>query len=96
MLMAPLVLIHLGVMVYAIQGGLTSSEILGRTQGSFFWGLIYGSFVIAVSIHAAIGLRVVIHEWFGVKQSALNLITIVIAIVLLLLGGRAVYAVVAL
>jgi fumarate reductase subunit C len=94
MLMAPLVLLHLGVMVYVIQGGLSSSEILGRTQGSFFWGLIYGLFVVAVSIHAAIGLRVVLYEWLGVKDSLLNWITIAISIVLLGLGGSAVSAVI--
>nr|CAA6802052.1 MAG: Succinate dehydrogenase hydrophobic anchor protein [uncultured Thiotrichaceae bacterium] len=94
MLMAPLVILHLGVMIYAIQGGLTSAEILGRTQGSFLWGAIYGLFVVAVSVHAAIGLRVVIHEWFGITESRLNWITSIITLVLLGLGGRAVYAVV--
>ena len=94
MLMAPLVILHLGVMIYAIQGGLSASEILGRTQGSFFWGLTYGLFVLAVSIHAAIGIRVVLYEWFGVKESALNWITSATTLLLLLLGGRAVYSVV--
>lgn len=95
MIMAPLVLLHLGVMVYAIQGGLSSSEILGRTQGSFFWGLIYGLFVVAVSIHAAIGIRVVIHEWFGIKKSTLDNLTAGIAFILMIMGGSAVYSVVA-
>ena len=36
LLMAPLVLGHLAVMIYAIQGGLSAAEILGRTQGSLF------------------------------------------------------------
>ncbi|GAA0416208.1 succinate dehydrogenase [Cocleimonas flava] len=94
MLMAPLVLLHLGVMIYAIQGGLSSGEILGRTQGSFFWGLIYGLFVVALSIHAAIGLRVVIYEWLGVTGARLNWITTAIVILLLGLGSKAVYAVV--
>lgn len=94
LLMAPLVLLHLGVMIYAIQGGLSASEILGRTQGSVFWGLTYGLFVVAVSIHAAIGLRVVIHEWFGPQESVLNGITYALMLFLLGLGGRAVYAVV--
>ena len=95
MIMAPLVLLHLCVMVYSIQGGLSSSEILGRTQGSFFWGLIYGSFVIAISIHAAIGIRVVIHEMFGLNKATLDRITAGIAFILLLMGGSAVYSVVA-
>jgi len=34
LLMAPLVIGHLAVMIYAIQGGLSTAEILGRTQGS--------------------------------------------------------------
>ncbi len=37
-IMAPLVLLHLGVMIYAIQGGLSADEILERTRGSLFWG----------------------------------------------------------
>ena len=37
-ILAPLVLMHLGLMVYAIQGGLDAGEILGRTRGSLFWG----------------------------------------------------------
>ena len=49
LIMAPLVLGHLAVMIYAIQGGLTVAEILGRTQGSWFWFLFYGLFVLAVS-----------------------------------------------
>ncbi|MCP4388728.1 MAG: succinate dehydrogenase, partial [Gammaproteobacteria bacterium] len=32
-IMAPLVLVHLGVMIYAIQGGLSADEILARTRG---------------------------------------------------------------
>ena len=49
MIMAPLVFVHLGMMIYAIQGGLSAGEILGRTQGSVFWGLFYGLFVVAAS-----------------------------------------------
>ena len=56
-IIAPLVLIHLGMMIYAIQGGLDAAEILGRTRGSFWWAANYGLFVIAVAVHAAIGLR---------------------------------------
>ena len=34
--MAPFVLVHLGVILVAVRGGLTTAEILSRTQGS--WG----------------------------------------------------------
>ena len=57
LIMAPLVLGHLVLMIYAVQGGLSASEILGRTQGSAFWAIFYALFVFAVSVHAAIGVR---------------------------------------
>ena len=57
LIMAPLTLGHLAVMIYAVQGGLSVAEILARTQGSVAWFLFYGGFVVAVAVHAAIGLR---------------------------------------
>jgi fumarate reductase subunit C len=74
LLMAPLVAGHLVVMIYAIQDGLSAAEILGRTQGSLVWFLFYGIFVVAVSIHGAIGLRTIAHEWGGLKGAALDLL----------------------
>jgi len=93
LIMVPLVLGHIAVMIYAIQGGLSTAEILGRTQGSLFWFLFYGSFVVAVSLHAAIGLRVIVHEMLKVKGRALTVFTIGVGVILLLLGMRAVMAV---
>ncbi len=93
MIMAPLVLGHLAVIIYAAQGGLSAAEILSRTQGSLWWGLFYGLFVIAVSIHAAIGLRVVVHEYLKLSGAALTTFTIAVGLLLLGLGGRAVFAV---
>ena len=93
MVMAPLVLGHLAVMVYAIQGGLSSKEILSRTQDSLIWFLFYGAFVIAVSIHAAIGLRVIVHETTGLKGRMLELFTWAVGITLMFMGARAVSAV---
>lgn len=93
LLMAPLVLGHLAVMIYVIQGGLSAAEILGRTQGSVAWFMFYGGFVVAVAIHAAIGLRVVVHETLGLKDTLLDLFTWVVAAGLFLLGARAIIAV---
>ncbi len=93
LIMAPLVIGHIAVMIYAIQGGLSVEEILGRTQGSFAWFAFYGLFVLAVSIHAAIGLRVIVHEWLGLKGTGLQGFTWAVAIALLVLGGRSVWAV---
>lgn len=93
MIMAPLVLGHIAVMIYAIQGGLSVAEILGRTQGSVIWFLFYGAFVLAVSVHAAIGLRVILHEWAGISGRVLGGISWLAGLGLLALGARAVWAV---
>lgn len=94
MVMAPLVLGHLAVMIYAIQGGLTAAEIMSRTRGSLGWGLFYGLFVLAVAIHAAIGVRAIAEEWFKLKGIALQIVTLAIGVGLLVMGARAVFAVV--
>ena len=93
MVMIPLTVGHLAVIVYAIEGGLTTAEILGRTQGSVFWVLFYGSFVRAVSVHAAIGVRVIAHEWLRMKGAWLSALTWTVCLVLLVMGARAVIAV---
>ncbi|HEX2018156.1 MAG TPA: succinate dehydrogenase [Aurantimonas sp.] len=95
MVMAPLVLGHIAVMIYAIQDGLSAAEILGRTQGSLAWALFYGLFVLAVSIHAAIGLRVIAAETILKNRLALDVLTVVIAGGLALMGLSSVYAVTA-
>lgn len=93
LLMAPLVLGHLALIIYAIQGGLSAAEILSRTQGSFLWCLFYGTFVLAVSIHGAIGLRTIAFEWGGLKGSALDAFMWIVGFGLFFLGARAVWAV---
>lgn len=93
LLMVPLVLGHLAVMIYAAQGGLSAAEILSRTQGSFLWFAFYGTFVAAVSVHGAIGLRTIAHEWGGLNGIALSAFMWVTGIGLFALGARAVWAV---
>ena len=43
LVMVPLTLGHIAVMIYAIQGGLSTAEILGRTHGSLAWFAFYGT-----------------------------------------------------
>ncbi len=95
MLLAPLVLVHLGLVLVAIRDGLTAAEILGRTQGSAGWALFYGIFVLAVAVHAPIGVRNVLRETTPLPRGTVDGITLVFALVLLALGSRAVWAVVA-
>jgi succinate dehydrogenase subunit C len=87
------VLVHLVTMSYAVRGGLTAAEILARTEGSVGWLLFYGVFVLAVAVHAPIGLRTIAHEWAGWRGSGLDTVVTVVAVVLLGLGWRAVWAV---
>lgn len=93
LVMVPLVLGHMALIIYAIQGGLTVAEILGRTRGSLLWFIYYGVFVAAVSVHAAIGLRVVVHEMTGLAGRWLEVLTWASGGLLLFLGARAVMAV---
>ncbi|MCG8596773.1 MAG: succinate dehydrogenase [Kiloniellales bacterium] len=92
--MLPLVLVHLGTILYAVDAGLTAAEILARTRGSLFWGLFYGLFVAAAAVHAAIGLRGVLGEWTPLKGRALDGAALLFGLVLAGLGARAVTAVV--
>lgn len=93
MVMIPLTLGHIAVMIYAVQDGLSAAEILGRTKGSDIWFIFYGLFVLAVSLHAAIGLRVIVHETLGLKGRALDVFMWLAGLLLLVTGLRAVLAV---
>lgn len=93
LLMAPLVIGHIAVMIYAVRGGLSAAEILGRTQGSLAWFAFYGLFVFAVAIHGAIGLRAIGHEWGGLRGVALDAVMWISGMGLFALGARAVWAV---
>jgi fumarate reductase subunit C len=92
--MAPMILVHLGVIFYAMRMRLTAADILSRTQGSIGWALFYGAFVILASIHAGIGCRTVLREWGGFRGFAGNAAATMIGLALLGLGLRAVVAVV--
>jgi fumarate reductase subunit C len=95
MLLALFVVVHIATLVYAVRGGLTGAEILGRTQGSWMAALFYGSFVLAAAVHASIGLRPVAEEWLGLNGRASNVAAALFGVLLAVTGLRAVYAVVA-
>ena len=93
MVLAPLVLLHLGVILYAVRDGLSAEEILSRTEGSLFWGAVYGLFVLAAAVHAPIGLRGVLREWGRWRGAGLDIAMALFGLLLLALGLRAVMAV---
>lgn len=83
------VAVHLATIVYAVRGGLTAAEILARTQGSVVLALFYGVFVLAVAIHAPIGLRAIFREHLGWRGAALDASIAIFAVLLVWLGWRA-------
>jgi len=84
---------HLATIVYAVRGGLSAAEILGRTRGSAAWLAFYATFVIAAAIHAPIGLRSILREWAKWRGRSLDLAMLAFSALLLVLGGRAALAV---
>ena len=88
------VLVHLITIIYAVRGGLSAAEILGRTRGSILCAGFYGTFVVAAAIHGAIGLRAVAAEWLSFRGALAEVSTALVAVVLLVMGLRGVAAVV--
>ncbi|MDF1791846.1 MAG: succinate dehydrogenase [Thalassobaculaceae bacterium] len=94
LILAPLVIVHLAVILLAVEGGLSAAEILERTRGSVGWAAFYGLFVVAAALHAPIGLRAVIREHTAWGGRSLDIAMALVAVMLLGLGFRAVIAVV--
>lgn len=84
------VLVHLATIIYAVRGGLTGAEILARTRGSAAWFAFYSLFVLAVTVHAPIGLRAVLGEWLGWRGRASDVTFLLFAMLLAWMGMRAV------
>lgn len=93
-ILAVCVVVHLVTIIYAVRGGLSAAEILGRTRGSVAFATFYSVFVIAAAVHGAIGLRTIAAEWLGFRGQAAELTMTVIGLALTLTGLRAVVAVV--
>ena len=87
------VTVHLATLVYAVQGGLSAAEILARTRGNFAWLAFYTLFVLAVTVHAPIGLRAVLGEWLGWRGRSRDAALLLFALLLAWMGMRAVLAV---
>ena len=95
MVLALCVLVHLGVLIYAVRGGLSAAGILGRTQGNWGFAAFYAVFVVACAVHVPVGLANIAREWWGMTQGAALWLSRAFALLLLVMGLRAVWAVVA-
>jgi len=88
--LAVCVLVHLVTIIYAVQGGLSAAEILGRTRGNVAWLAFYTVFVLAAAIHAPIGLRSVLAEWLQWRDKSRDVALLLFSLLLLVMGMRAV------
>ena len=86
------VVIHLLIIFYAIRGGLSAQEILGRTQGNLAFAIFYEIFVLACFVHAPIGVANILQETFP-KSRLANPISSLLALLILILGTVAVFGV---
>jgi fumarate reductase subunit C len=68
-LLALLVLIHLGVIGFAMHQGLSAAFILGRTRSSLAWPALYALFTLVAASHATIGLRTIVRERLGWRNA---------------------------
>jgi fumarate reductase subunit C len=87
------VVVHLATIIYAVQGGLSAAEILGRTRGNAGWFAFYSVFVLAVTVHAPIGLRAIFIEWLRWRGGSRDLVLLIFAASLAWMGMRAVFSV---
>ena len=83
------VAIHLAIIFYAIRGGLSAQEILGRTQGNVLFAIFYEIFVLACFVHAPIGMSNILQETFP-KSGLARPLSWIVALLILILGTTAV------
>ena len=87
------VLVHLATIIYAVRGGFSAAEILGRTRGNALWFAFYSLFVLACAVHAPIGLRTILREWAAWRGHGCDAAIWLLAAFLAWAGMRAVLAV---
>lgn len=93
MVLALCVFAHLGIMVYAMRGGLSGAEILARTQGSWAFAAFYVVFVLACAVHVPTGLANIAVEWARWPAARALWAARLVALLLAVTGLRAVWAV---
>ena len=92
--LAPLVLGHLLMIIYAVHQGLSAQAILGRLHDNALLGGFYTLFVLACAAHVPVGIARIAEEWLGWRARPALLLGALLALALLLGGLRAVWGVV--
>jgi fumarate reductase subunit C len=83
---------HLATIIYAVRGGLTAADVLGRTRHNGWFLALYVVFVVAVALHAPIGLRTVMREWSRWRGRSLDLALAGFGLLLIAMGLSAALA----
>jgi len=84
--LAVCVVVHLASIIVAIRGGLSAEAIVARMHANPAWPAFYAVFVVAVAIHAPLGLRAIADEWLGLRGKVTDIALGLVAL-LLLAGG---------
>jgi fumarate reductase subunit C len=87
------VAVHLATVIFAVQGGLSAAEILGRTRGNTAWLAFYLVFMAAVAVHAPIGLRAIFTEWLKWRGFTRDLAVAAFAVLIAWMGLSAAFSV---
>lgn len=90
MVLALCVVVHLGVIVFAVRGGVMAAEIVDRVSGSIPWLAFYSVFILAAAAHAPIGLRTILGEATSLGRGATHAVMGIVSLGIILLGFRAV------
>lgn len=90
MVLALCIVVHFITIIVAVRGGLSAAEISARVGGNPAWTAFYGVFVLAIAVHAPIGLRAVLSEMTALTAKRVDLLCFIAAMLLLVLGFRVV------
>jgi fumarate reductase subunit C len=93
LIMAPLVMLHIYIMIVAVQDGVTTSEILARTRASLFWPILYAVFLAAAAVHGSIGFRNILHEMTALPASTISRLSAGLLILILASGAKTIWAI---
>ena len=95
LVMALCVVVHLAIIIYAVRGGLSAAEILGRTHGNWLLGGFYAVFLLACAVHVPIGLATIAAEWLGWRGRGAELAEVLCGGLIAGMGLRAIYGLMA-
>lgn len=90
------VTVHLATVIYAVRGGLSAAEIIGRVQANVAWLAFYVIFVLAAAVHAPIGIRTILLETTPLPPRLADGLSAAVLVIILVMGLRTAFGLYAL